>query len=278
MNEITTTTETTIINTPEVDAVSTKQDDLVVVIYNRHAMESVLAAAIIKSKYPYVQVFEANLLIPGDADKYYWLGVLPSQGVFNTKETWNATHLVSTPGYPTREFTMKMGRGMYRDLIADTIEYHANSAGRFLDYLRINEEKYLGLVDSVHMFYDKNMDLDMLAFIYMNLKNALSFLENGGEFKVEPQSKDQVKEYLEHVKRAKLEVKNNYAIKEVSIKGKHSHVFITCNVKDFWLVRRLSGFVYDTFVNTSMMLRGPSVHSNIDVSQIIDFSNVTSTA
>lgn len=245
-----------------------------VVVYNKYNMEAVLSAAIIKQHVD-VEVYEASLPISDYADKYVWLGVTPNPGMFGGKEVWEKEHLVATSGYPLRSFSMKYGKPNYKEVETQTLEYTTNTTSKIMDYFNIREEKYLGLVEMVHRFYDKNMDLDTLAYVYQNVKNAEESLTTG-VFTLEAPSLEQLHAYMVAVKKAKAELKDNYALKEVSIKGKHKTVIITCNVKDFWLIRRLSGFVYDTYVNTSMMLRGPSVHSNIDVSQIIDFSNVTS--
>lgn len=258
----------------------TKQDEKTkqtIVVYNQYSMESVLSAALIKQRYPKAEVYEASLQIPETGDQYLWLGVSPNPGIFSSKDTWSVDHIVSIQGYPIRQFSLKMGHPVYKLLSTQGGEYHANSVGRLMEYLGIHIEKYQGLVDLVHKFYDKGMDIDTLAYIYAGVRSAEESLVTG-TFTLEPPSLSQVESYMVAVKFAKSELKDNYALKGVTIKGVNKTAFITCNVKDFWLVRRLSGFVYDTYVNTSMMLRGPSVHSNVDVSQIVDFSNITTMA
>lgn len=249
-----------------------KKSRKMVVVYNKGSMQAVLSAALIKQRYPLAQVVEASLQIPENGEQYIWIGGIPNLDMFSGKNVWSAEHIVVTEGYGFRQFSLRISKLVSKELFTP---YGVNSVSQLMQYLNINLERYMGLVEVVHRFYDKNLDLSTLAFIYENVKNAEKSLTTE-EFIIEAPCAEQLDAYMQAVKLAKAEINGNYLLKKAAIKNKIKTIFITCNIKDLWLVRRLSGFVYDTYVNTSMMLRGPSVQSNIAVSEIIDFSKVTS--
>ena len=256
---------------------SEKKNHTTVVVYNAADMMATLVAAIIKDKYPTAKVLEVSQNLPDGYDQYVWLGVEPHAKMFTSSSVWKRVHIVATDDHPIRQFIVKTGGPGYRTLGLNEGEvYHSNMAGRILTYLQIDFGRFGALIDLVGKFYTKELDLSLLAFVYDNCTAAKESLMSGKKLVIQGPSQEQVGRYLNAVKAAKLELTGNYAVKGVEIqKKKIEQVFVTCNIHDFWLVRRLAGFVYSKFANTRMMLRGPSVQANFNVEGFADFSNVT---
>ena len=256
---------------------SEKKNHTTVVVYNAADMMATLVAAIIKDKYPTAKVLEVSQNLPDGYDQYVWLGVEPHAKMFTSSSVWKSVHIVATDGQPVRQFIVKTGGPGYRTLGLNEGEvYHSNMAGRILTYLQIDFGRFGALIDLVGKFYSKELDLSLLAFVYDNCQMAKESLSSGKKFAIQGPSQEQMARYLAAVQAAKLELKGNYTVKGVEIqKKKTEQVFVTCNIRDFWLVRRLAGFVYSKYANTRMMLRGPSVQANFSVEGFADFSNIT---
>lgn len=256
---------------------SEKKNHTTVVVYNAADMMATLAAAIIKDKYPAARVLEVSQDLPEGYDQYVWLGVEPHAKMFSSTTVWRSVHIVAVEDNPVRQFIVKTGGPGYRTLgLQEGETYHPNLVGRILTYLQIDFGRFGALVDVVGKFYSKELDLSLLAFVYDNCQMAKESLTLGKKMVIQGPSQEQMDRYLAAVKAAKLELAGNYAVKGVEVeKKKIEQVFVTCNIRDFWLVRRLAGFVYHKFANTRMMLRGPSVQANFDIGGFADFSNVT---
>lgn len=254
-----------------------KKNHTTAIVYNDADIMATLAAAIIKDKYPTASVLEVSQDLPEGYDQYVWLGVEPHAKMFSSTSVWKSVHLVATEGQPVRQFVVKTGGPGYRTLgLQEGEVYHSNMVGRILTYLQINFDRFGALIDLVGKFYTKELDLSLLAFVYDNCTSAKESLNSGKRFIIQGPSQEQMTRYLTAVQAAKLELNGNYAVKGVEVeKKKVEQVFVTCNIRDFWIVRRLAGFAYSKYANTRMMLRGPSVQANFSVEGFADFSNVT---
>ena len=254
-----------------------KKNHTTAVVYNVADMQATLAAAIIKDKYPAAMVLEVSQDLPVGYDQYLWLGVEPHAKMFTTTTVWKSVHIVATEEQPVRQFVVKAGGPGYRTLgLQEGETYHPNMVGRILTYLQIDFGRFGALIDLVGKFYSKELDLSFLAFVYGNCQMAKESLNTGKKMVIQGPSQEQMDRYLTAVQAAKLELNGNYAVKGVEIqKKKIEQVFVTCNIQDFWMVRRLAGFVYSKYANTRMMLRGPSVQANFNVEGFADFTNVT---
>ena len=243
-----------------------------VVVFNPGNMEAVVAAAIVKDRYPAAMVVDVAKAIPSGADQYLWLGVEPSVNMIEDKSVWRKDHIVAFSGKPLSQFKVSVGGPSWKTLQPKE-SYQPNLAGRVLDYLRIDAGRFAGLVDMVHRFYDKDLDISTLAFIYEGCKTALASL-SGSEFFLAYPSLEQQERYMAAVKAAKTELHGNVAVQTGKMKGVKTTFAQFCNVKDVWLCRRLISFTYAHYAHTKMRLNGPSFEANFKADGFGTFENV----
>ena len=251
-----------------------------IVVYNPANMEAVLAAAIVKQTYPSTEFYEAGVDLPTTGDQYLWLNITPTTTMFPSTHglgVWRqAKHFVSLSGQPLRQFKVKIlsvGQTVVHN--ENTEEQPiANSVGYLLNYLGIDATKYNGLVELVHLFYERNTDIDTLAYIYANVKRAQESMETG-VFTLEEPSVEQLEKYMKAVQEAKLALNKSYTVRDLIVDKMRTKVILTCNTKEFWITRRLTSFTYKNYANSVMMLNGPSVQTNLNVAKLFNTDAVT---
>lgn len=251
-----------------------------ILVYNPANMEAVLATAIIKQHYPQVEIHEAGMDLPTTGATYLWLGVAPTTNMFPSTHglgVWrSAEHFVAASNQPVRQFKVKMLYVGQHAVHNEEVNHEPseNMTGYILHFLGIQDTKYSGLVHLVHRFYDRKMDIDTLAYIYDGVKRAQLSLTTG-EFSISPPCIEQVESYMVAVQNAKKALNNSYTVRDLIVDKKRSKVILTCNTKDFWITRRLTSFSYQNYANSVMMLNGPSVQTNLNVTKLFKHEAVT---
>lgn len=273
--------ETTVFTTMEKISENTSiKNTRAILVYNPSNMEAVLATALIKQSYPNVEVYEAGVDLPIDGEQYLWLGVVPTTAMFpptHGLKVWrNSQHYVATSGQPVRQFKVKLfyvGQDV-ANVKDDLDETPLNMVGNILNFLGIHATQFRGLIDLVHLFYERSLDIDTIAYIYDGVKRAQTSLITG-EFTLNPPSIEQVESYMFAVQEAKSALNNNYSVRDLIVGKTVSKVILTCNSKELWITRRLTSFSYQNFANSLMTLNGPSVQTNLNVTKLFKQEAVT---
>lgn len=248
------------------------------VVYNRLNHESLLAAAILVAEVVEVEAVDISQLIHDDSEEYVWIGIEPitSYGSFRDA-SGEKTHTVILGDNSKVNAVSKVSRlavfsGLYTNeqehLTEDDFDCDAGIRRTLIDkvceHFEIDAPEYRKLALHASKFHDKKAELEYLAFVYKNLKEADRCLYDNEKFKVQEVTQTDVDLYLADMQKAKKNFRNRYQELRVQDGGKvRNAIYTTMNDFGYHLSLRLIRLAHENYLNLSMGLSGTIAFSNM---------------
>jgi hypothetical protein len=227
-----------------------------IVVYNKFSLDSILAAALVKSlNKENTIVMDNSSIVPLDHDEYFWLGV----------------ELEKPPRWAKSAFSDKKN---YSLLATDTEgEGYSSILYKLAIIISNNENKaipmelIMKLNGCVNKFFTNNATLEDLTLLFVNLKIAERALYstsiNTEDFRdIDCDGLDTV-DFKRFIKIVKDKNRNNYTHQYIKFKSRLLETFVT-SVNDDWIwIKRLLSLSDQKYVNINMTPIGCIVDTNL---------------
>lgn len=247
------------------------------IVYNRLNHEAVLAAAILASKLENTKCVDIAQRIDDDSDQYIWIGIEPVPGIGSFHETINnKTHVVIVNGLHSINAVTKVKKafmifGRYTSEEKHISEEEMCDVGvrrtlidRACEYFNIQESDFDRLAFHASKFHDRKAELEYLAFVHKNVKQAERCLIAGEHFQVMYPNQGDVESYLSEMSRIKKSFSTGY--QEITVLDgdrTRSALYTTISDSSYHLALRLIKLSHVNYLNLSMGLCGPIAFSNM---------------
>lgn len=240
------------------------------IIYNKQNLAAVIAAAIALTNNPDSQAYDVGQLVSDEHDNYFWIGVEPRK---NIAEFYHRTrmkqHTVIVEPAPVEPLAIQLHpfKTKYPEIEEkkeDIFGFHPTLIGLTCRELLLANEEYCKLDFQVSHFYEKSLEIEYLALVYVNLQAAEQAIINGTPYQVKATTDKDIKNYLHDIQKVKTSF--NYGYKHTKVQdGSKVRIAVHTSNSDFsfHLALRLTRLVHRNFLNMTMGMSGVIAYTNM---------------
>ncbi len=240
------------------------------IIYNKQNMASVISAAVLLNELPDASAFDVGQLINDEHMCFIWVGVDP---VKNIKEFYQRTkykqHVIIVEPEPVKPLMIQLNpfKTKFPEMedSEDEVKVHELSLlGLTCKEYNLNSKEYEKLDFHIKRFYNKDAEIESLAYVYTNLQEAERSIASNLPFVVKGISGNDIHNYLFEIKHVKTKLTNSYRQTTVMDGEKPRNAFHTCiSDSSYHLALRLVRLSHKNFLNTTLGMSGMIAYTNL---------------
>lgn len=247
-------------------------------IYNSMNYDAVLAAAILRHKFPGIEVVDVAKQVPHDSETYVWIGVEPNaQNMYYYDLGKTKKHVVFLNRPDNVVASKKSGvdftvlgpshesyESMFEEDELPDPQFPPTLIDKVCTFYGIDKTDYWKLSMGVSMFHRRSTELEILAYVYHNLKEANQSLASHEPFYIKQVQGEEIKDYLEEARIIKKNLVNNYKLIPI-LDGDRVRMAVYTTINDFsiHLALRLIKLAHHNFMNMSLGLNGQIAYTNL---------------